>query len=340
MARLARSVVLQDLRPAALLGGDGWLSGHLQQAGVPVAVTDFPSPRSLRTRLLGLGGFVASAVSLLRERGIRPSCLVANDHQECPMALALSQALGSIPVLAILRTPDMSRRDFVKYRCGGCQRLMAVGEEFLERVRSRAGHPVSLFQEGFSEAEFLPPRPLPPRCPRRLLVSGSEVPRKGFADFIAAVLKLEADHPDFPGFQCDFTGSEPDEARAWLARPARSTWRFLGRVEDYPSLVTGYDLVVHPSRNETFGLAPVEAWIAGTPTLVSLTGAIVRLDLPPAWTFPPRDIDALAARLWGLWENWPVLLPDLGGVQGRIRSRFHIDQTAVLVRREIDTLVG
>jgi glycosyltransferase involved in cell wall biosynthesis len=62
----------------------------------------------------------------------------------------------------------------------------------------------------------------------------------------------------------------------------RSQFAFLGRVNGLSELVRGYDFAVHPSRMESFGLAPIEALLAGTPTLVSLTGEAGELGLPHA----------------------------------------------------------
>jgi len=335
LARMVDSTPLRVLDPAVLLGGGGWLEEQLRRQKVPVMVTDFPSPRALKTRLLGLGGWARQAAAVLKARSISPAALIANDHQECPLALALAHVLG-VPVLGILRTPGMTRGDFDKYHCDRCQGLMGEGGELRARICGWTTKRVGLFEEGFTEVEFMPLKPWPAACPRRLIAIGSEAPRKGFTDFIEALHLLEARLPDFPGFDCEFTGSQPPGSAALLARPTRSTFRFLGRVEGFAGLVRGHDLAVHPSRAETFGMAPVEAMLAGTPTLVSVTGVVGGLALPEAWKSPPGDIGALADRLAALWQSWPAL--DLADVQAQIRRGFHIDHTAGFVRAELDAL--
>jgi hypothetical protein len=329
---------LRSLKPVVLLGGEGWLGEQLARQQVPVITTSFPSPRSFAARVFGLGFFARRVRRELERRSIRISAIVANDHQECPLALALAQASGGVPVLAILRTPGMSRRDFQKYQCERCDGLMGEGAELRQRLTKWTEKPVALFEEGFVEAEFMPPKPGVGNCPTRLIVIGSEAPRKGFTDFIRAVDEMEAKHPDFRGFHCDFTGTAPAGSEALLAQQRRSSFQFLGRVEGFAQLVRQYDLAVHPSRAETFGMAPIEAMLAGTPTLVSVTGVVGELGLPPAWTFPPGDIASLAERLSALWKQWPELALDLEGVQAQIRKAYHIDHTAGFVRDALAAL--
>lgn len=335
---MVESAPLRTLKPAALVGGVGWLTEQLVRQAVPFVSTPFPSPRALTTRIFGLRSFSKRLLPVLKENYIEPAAIVANDHQECPLAQAISQALGGIPVLAILRTPGMTRADFDKYLCDRCDGLMGEGKELRQRLTGWTKKRVSLFEEGFTESEFMPAKPLAPACPPRVIVIGSEAPRKGFTDFIEAIHRLEARHPDFPGFHCDFTGSQPSDNEALLARPTRSSFHFLGRVEGFANLVRQYDLAVHPSRAETFGMAPVESLLAGTPTLVSVTGIVGELALPAAWTFPPGDSETLSHRLAMLWQRWLELRPDIPAIQTQIRGSFHIDHTAAFVREELQAL--
>jgi len=157
--------------------------------------------------------------------------------------------------------------------------------------------------EGFLESEFAPAKSTLSSSPKRLLVIGSEAPGKGFTDFIEALQLFENKRPDFPGWNCELTGIRTDAIALLLAKPMRSQLNFLGRVNGFSDLIRAHDFVIHPSRSESFGMAPVEALIAGTPTLISLTGIASELSLPEPWSFPPGDIAALAKRLEFLWER-------------------------------------
>jgi len=80
-----------------------------------------------------------------------------------------------------------------------------------------------------------------------------------------------------------FTGFVPDEALVDLYNRA--------------------DLLVLPSLEEGFGLPAFEAAACGTPIVASTVGPVEALLGPAAWTFPPHDVDALAAGLRGLLHD-------------------------------------
>jgi alpha-1,3-rhamnosyl/mannosyltransferase len=67
--------------------------------------------------------------------------------------------------------------------------------------------------------------------------------------------------------------------------------------------------VVHPSRHESFGLAPVEVLAAGVPLLCSRTGAIAEIQDDGQFLFEPGDITGLADRLAALRAQWSRLDP-------------------------------
>lgn len=338
LARLVDSAPIRPLDPVVLLNSDGWLSDQLCRQGTPYCVFPFKSPRSLSTRIFGLSTWAKSAAAALGETRSQIRCIVANDHQECPLGLALAKTLGGLPVLSILRSPGMSKRDFEKYSCDASQAVMVEGRELQVRVKRWTSKSVSLFEEGFEEAEFQSAKTLPTSCPRRVLLIGSEAPRKGFTDFIEALQILEHRRPDFPGWTCDLTSAHTEAIDALLAKPTRSKFHFLGRIEGFSSRVREYDFAIHPSRAETFGMAPIEAILAGTPTLLSTTGVAAELSLPWSWTFPPGKITSLSEHLEFIWEYWPPI--DIPAIQAEIRARFHINHTASAVRCQLDFLVN
>ena len=336
---LARATAeLKGLRPAVLAGGEGWLTNSLREQDTPVQVTTFPSPRSLSARIFGLRRFAQRSIHVLAEAGIRPRIVVANDHQECPLALALAAELGGLPVLGLLRSGGTTERDFRKYLCDRCGGLAAVGESLRQRVETWTGRQPVLLQEGFPEAAFFPPIQIPPSFPNRVLIIGTADPAKGFPDFIEALDRIEQHHPGFPAMACDFTYHQPSGAEDLLRQPRRTKLKFLGRVDGLSSMVRNYSLVIHPSRAEAFGMAPVEVMLAGVPTLASTTGVIGSLGLPAGWQFPPRDPIALAERIVHLWKHWPDHGLDLTVVQDEIRRHYHIRDSVAPLRQELERL--
>lgn len=335
LVRMLRSRSLAHICPVVLLGTDGWLVHEFARRETLHLVMPFPSSRALTSRLLGLGGFAEAVKRELVARGIQPAAVFANDHQECPLALAVSKVWGGIPVIGLLRSVGMKERDFQKYRCGDCHTLLCVGETLRGKVRSWTGSEPALFEEGFGDDEFHSPRELSREFPERILVIGNEDPGKGFLDFIEAVDWIESRHPEFPALRCEFTGSAPGGSDAFLAKKRRAEFRFPGRLENLQQRLADYPLVVHPSRGETFGLAPIEALLAGTPTLASATGIFGKLDYLERWRFPVRDPEALAGKLVETWQTWPACFSELGEVQRKLRASFHIDDTVQSIKRAL-----
>jgi len=336
LARMVLSNAIRQLNPAVLIAQSGWLSETLEKHGVPTVVRQWPGPRSLRARFGGLNRFASNVASMLREKKINPDVIIANDHQECLLAHALSRTLGGVPIMAILRTPGMDQRDFEKYRCGDCDVIFGVGHELRERIEAWTNRTIPIFEEGFTESEFHLTREMPDEFPTRIFVAGSEEPRKGFSDFFEALHQLEKEEPNFPGWDCHLTGNRPDdETSPCLANQSfRSRFTFLGRVDNFIEAASEFDLAIHPSRAESFGLAPLELILAGIPTLVSTTGVVEKLEIPDAWKFPPGDPNALASCLRSLWQNWSFVSPEIHSIQEQIRKDYHIEHTVAQVAKE------
>lgn len=340
LERMVLSNTIRKLIPAVLIAQSGWLSETLEKHGVPTIVRQWPGPRSLRARLGGLNRFARNAASTLKGEGINPDVLIANDHQECLLAHALSRALGGVPIMAILRTPGMDERDFEKYQCGDCEVIFGEGHELRERIEKWTNRTIPIFEEGFTESEFHVPKDMADEFPSRIFVAGSEEPRKGFSDFFEALHQLEKEQPNFPGWDCHLTGHRPDdETSQYLANQSfRSRFTFLGRVDNFIEAASEFALAIHPSRSESFGMAPLELILAGIPTLVSSTGVIEKLEIPNAWKFPPGDPNALASCLQNLWQTWPNASPEIHSIQEQIRKEYHIEHTAAQVALEAHRL--
>lgn len=320
--RLVKSSVRKTI---VVCAEEGWLEEQLPNS----LVRYWPSPRSLYGRLGGLKAFSKKLSSELTEIAL----VVANDHQECPVALALSKALG-VPCVVILRSSGMSQRDYEKYRTNECDHLFIVGDELARKATHWSKVPQSMFSEGFLEDEFLPVPENPNKFPSQILVAGSEAPGKGFQDFLQSLAILQAEQPDFPIKKVAFTGRPPECELPKL----NCELDFVGRVQDFATFARKFDLAVHPSRHETFGLAPLELIIAGVPTLCTRTG-ITRDDLLPAsWLTDPRSPEQMAEALLDWCQNWQERRKELPEVIGKIHSRFTISKTSSDFFEKIDQL--
>jgi glycosyltransferase involved in cell wall biosynthesis len=110
-----------------------------------------------------------------------------------------------------------------------------------------------------------------PERPRRWLYIGSLIERKGPLRLVAAFARCRREEPDLEltllgeGAQRQATLELVDELGVAEAV------RVLDPVspQEVPGLLRAHDLLVHPSRHETFGMTPVEALATGTPVLVA-----------------------------------------------------------------------
>ena len=340
LSRIVTSPDIKPLNPFVLLGCNGWLDSSLHEEAIPHTIQPWTSPRSLRARMGGLAKFARSTISQLHAKGIRPTAIVANDHQECLTALALSKASGGIPVVVILRTPGMTQSDFDKYQCGKCNFIFARGEDLTRRARAWSGKEVSCMLGSFTDDDFFDPLPSGSSFPQKILIAGSEEPRKGFSDFLEALKTIETTEPNFPALECVFTGEQSEELSQLVTQNFRSSFTFVGRVNHFQTFARQFHLAIHPSRSESFGMAPLELLLAGVPTMISQTGITSALPLSSPWVFKPKSPSELAHHLTQIWKQWPKIQLDIPKIQEHIRSHYHISQTTVLLAETINNLTS
>ena len=98
---------------------------------------------------------------------------------------------------------------------------------------------------------------------------------------------------------------------------------FLGYQQDGAKLMHAFDIFVHPSLYEGFGLAVLEAMMVGKPIVATRVSAIPELVIhgKTGLLVPPRDVGALADAICKLLEN-PSLAKELGR-QARKRAEEH-----------------
>ena len=329
LARLLRHESMRGRQPQVVCSSAGWLTEECRRAGNGFFVEPFPSSRSLAARWFFNRAFAQRVAAQLNLKASPPAIVHANDHWEGLLGLAIARQMGARTAI-FLRSPGMTRQDYFKYRCHAYDLVIAVGEELQRRAQSwDPQRDLKLIHDGIEAAEFAPPKPQAPLFPARLLVIGSPLDWKGWADLTEALWQLEQAGA-MPRLEFDFTGTEPEPVKndLKLARLRQSTCRFLGRVEQFRELVLGYDLVINPSRMESFGMAAMEVIAAGVPLLSSRTGVIEQVIGQSEFLFPPRQPEALARALRNLMQSWPRLGFDPERCQQRIREKFLITHCA------------
>jgi len=141
---------------------------------------------------------------------------------------------------------------------------------------------------------------------------------KGHHSFLSAWRSVLAAHPNAVAVlvgdgplreQIEKLGEQLDVAESL---------RFLGNRSDVPQLLSGVDLVVHPSEQEGFCNAILEAMAAGRAVIATRVGGNVEavVDGETGLLVPPNDPDALAAAI-----QLMLARPDLRTEFGRAGRR-------------------
>jgi glycosyltransferase involved in cell wall biosynthesis len=107
----------------------------------------------------------------------------------------------------------------------------------------------------------------------------------------------------------------------------RHSLRFLGVRHDVPSLLALADVYVHPSLQEGYSNAVLEAMAAARPVVVTAVGGNVEAvaDGRTGLLVPARDVAAVSAALMRVFAN-PQLAHELGDAARRaVRERFDVD---------------
>jgi glycosyltransferase involved in cell wall biosynthesis len=328
LARLLRTSQIRERRPVLVCSPGGWLVEEATRHGAIVVEERFVRSRSVLSRLYANAAFARRVVRKLKARGIRPAIVQANDHAEGLLGLEIAKLVGARSAM-FLRSPTMGRDDYFKYRCQDYDFVSAVGDDIRDRAQSwDRNREIALIHDGIFAEELEPAKPKPASAPQRVLVIGSPIDWKGWADLTEALFLLEQKQV-IPAMQFDFTGVRPERRENDLKLERLKTARctFLGRVEKFRDLVVSYDLAINPSRMETFGMAAIEVLAAGVPLLSSRTGVMEQVQEADEMLFAPAKPDQLASALKRLLEEWSKLDLGVARSQENIRRRFQIDRT-------------
>ena len=165
--------------------------------------------------------------------------------------------------------------------------------------------------------------------------------QKGTDLFIDAMLRLLPEHPDWTAVVTGrVTARHREFHKQLLHRVARSGLEqrivFLGEVPDVSSWYRRLLLYVAPSRNEGFGLTPLEAMASGTAVVASNAGAYAEVvaDGVTGAVVSAGDGDALADAIRCYMGN-----PEVAAAHGR-NAREHVQKNFSLEceAREINSI--
>jgi glycosyltransferase involved in cell wall biosynthesis len=298
------------------LSQTGVLAGALTDAGIPVR--DFGLRRLSAWRSpLAVGRRVLRVLRAMRED--RPDVVHGLLFHGYCLGAFVGRASG-VPVLIASRRSlgnFKAHRAFYRLAERLANRLTDVVVANSDAVRADAlrqeGLPpekVVVIHNGLALERF--DSPADPELRRALGLEGAQaivavvanlIRYKGHQVFLEAWGEVAA---RFPGAVAILVGDGPERADLEaLARASGLTpsLRFLGSRHDVPGLLALADLLVHPSREEGFSNAILEAMAARRPVVATAVGGSVEAVVPgvTGLLVPPDDSHALAeAMTWML----------------------------------------
>lgn len=317
LSRLMTAQALRELSPLVVLGAEGWLADELRTQSIDVFVTGVPSVRSLSARLWGNRAFVRRVAARVE----KPLAVIANNHQEAMLAAELGRATGARSAV-ILRDSYLTKDVLEKYGWDEPDHTLAVGGTLASLAEGcNASVPVTTINDSITPSDFMPPKSS--TSPQKILVVGGSDQRKGWSDWIEAVEAAKKIMPEVGNLQFDFTG------KADLS--AVGNYRFLDKTNNFRDLVRSYDLVIHPSRSEAFGLAAVEAVAAGVPVLTTRTGIFANgLRYPEYLSMEAGEAEAMGQKFAALLKSWDQVQPAFADAQSSVK-RFTPEAAAASV---------
>lgn len=341
LSRLFASAAFRNLNPFLVTRDDGWLVTQCVENGVAYFSKTFPKSRSWKGRLWGVRNFANSVLRELTRRNLRPALVIANDYTEAIIATAIADRAG-VPKISFIRTVEATNRSLRKYGLADYNLLLPIGSDLGARVSALFPHvDVKQFDEAVEPRDFYPEKQKAASFPRKILVVGSEDPLKGWRDMTKAIDILERDLA-FPPLEYDFTGQIPDPAKYDIRAnvPRRSKLNFIGRQSNFSEFVRQYDLVIHPSERESFGLAMFEIAAAGVPMLCSTAGEIRRAGKAPEWLHEPGNAEDLARRIRFLHDHWSEVSLDVVQSQKKVRESFLSDDIVASAVAQFTALIN
>jgi glycosyltransferase involved in cell wall biosynthesis len=151
-----------------------------------------------------------------------------------------------------------------------------------------------------------------------VLYLGAIEPNKNIHTLVEAFASLRSSHPEvrlvIAGRWRGQTarGYKSDLEALGERRGCRDRMTFTDHVsnEERLFLLNGAAMLVFPSRNEGFGLPPLEAMACGVPAVAAANAAVREICDGAALLVPPDDVDALAGAIRSLLTD-PSLAADL-----------------------------
>ena len=278
----------------------------------PVVTAAAPNSGLPGSALLWNSAGVAKGVGHLRRGGFRPELVHAHVFSAALAVTPAARLLGA-PLVVSEHYSGLARSDFSRhdrlaaslaYRAAAV--VCPVSASLQDTLAGLA--PNARFQvvpNPVDDRVFAPPKPASREGPVRVLVVASLVPVKGVGGFIEAVGRLALRRRDL---YVTVIGDGPERSsyeRKVRAAGVGDVLRLAGRQsrQEVARAMRESDLLVAPSKWETFSVAVAEALCCGLPVLATRVGALPELvDESSGRLVEPGDPAAMAAALDGMLD--------------------------------------
>lgn len=329
LLRLLKNKTLAEFSPLLVCEDKGWLYQSAVESGLDVIVLPFPKARSLKGRLFSNNVFVRKLIKRLNEYPSQQYIIHGNEYDESLLSLRLAKKMKSKSVLSI-RAVNMALSDWNKYLCDQHSYVIAVGPSLYQKAMTWASKS-AVYQafNGIDESELRPIK-LSTTPIKKVAVIGSDLPVKGWQDF-AKVIRAIDSQSSIKGVEIDFVGRvslEQPKKHFDLLELNNIKVSFVGSHTAFIDFLCQYDLVVNPSRGESFGMAVVECIAAGLPVLTTNVGIVAQVINEPSLLVEPRNVQDMQHKLEALLQNSSIKVQYLEQSQDILRQRFSISDTA------------
>jgi glycogen(starch) synthase len=325
--RAHQALVRDGLHEAETVGG-----ARLRYVPVPVRVGTSFAESALRhadTLRLALGGGRIEAAVVHAHVGLRGGWTALQNAGPDARVFVTEHATFLNTVLD--QQDSRAMYDEVISRCAG---FFAVGDAIRRPLVAAFPHHAERIQLVPNPVSFALPRGSAVTDLRRWLFVGTLTERKGVHWLLEAFIRCQTEDPSltltFVGHG-RLLGQLEERVRA-LGLTESVT--FAGSVppEEALRLMREHDLLVHPSRLETFGMTIVEALAAGMPVLVTRCGGPEETlagieDAAGELIEVTEDADAIVSGYWRLRDRFPHGV-DLQRAATVLSSRYSYEAVA------------
>lgn len=308
--------------PILVCAEKGWLTNKAEANAITTLQFPFASPRSLVSRLGGFRFFSHKLFLQLRKKYSDIAIIHANDYQEVPLAIALGKKFG-VKTAVFLRSSGMKKNDFFKYQCHHCDFIISIDQSFIKEIKPWVNHKSIYFiPDGLLAEEFFPIKKTH-QFPLNLVVIGTSARNKGWKDVYFALQKLPK--AELANIQrIDFiAANKNDRISDYIPSHLGLKGELFLRTESFIEFIQKYDLVINPSRRETFGMAAIETIAAGIPLLSTPVGILPSVFDDKRLLFEVNNPTSLSNALQIVMQQWDTIVFD--SIQKMVKHHLLID---------------